>query len=189
MTALLTALGLAAAAGLNAYIPLLVVGLLDRADLITLPAPYDGLAETPVLIVLAVLLAIEVGVDKVPGVDSVNDVVQTVIRPAAGGLLAAGSLGVLTDLPPWVGLLAGIVAAGGVHAGKSAARPVVNVATAGVGAPVVSVVEDGTSAVASVLAVLAPVLLLVLTIVLAVVGWRWWRARRSRRACDDVSPR
>jgi hypothetical protein len=182
-------MGLSAAAGLNAYIPLLVVGLLDRADLITLPAPYDGLAETPVLIVLAVLLAIEVGVDKVPGVDSVNDVVQTVIRPAAGGLLAAGSLGVLTDLPPWVGLLAGIVAAGGVHAGKSAARPVVNVATAGAGAPVVSVVEDGTSAVASVLAVLAPVLLLVLTIVLAVVGWRWWRARRSRRACDDVSPR
>ena len=58
-------------------------------------------------------------------------------------------------------------------------------ATAGVGAPVVSAAEDGTSLVASVLAVLAPVLLLVLAVLLGVVVVRWGRGRRPR---DDGRP-
>ena len=66
-------------------------------------------------------------------------------------------------------MVAGILAAGGVHAGKAAARPIVNVSTAGVGAPVVSVVEDTTSLVASLLAILAPLLLVVVVVVLALV--------------------
>jgi hypothetical protein len=179
-TAIITALGLAGAAGLNAYVPLLVVGVLGRTGVLDLPAPYDALASWPVIAVLGVLLAIEVLADKVPGVDSVNDVVQTVVRPAAGALLAAGALGIGTDLPPWVGVVAGILAAGGVHATKATVRPAVNVATGGVGGPAVSVVEDVTSLVASVLAVLAPLLLVVVLVVAGVAGVSWWRRRRRR---------
>ena len=168
MTAVITGLGLAGAAGLNAYVPLLVVGLLERFDVIHLAAPYDQLSATPVLVVVAVLLAIEFFADKIPGVDSVNDVVQTVVRPAAGALLMAGSLGIGTALPPWVGVLAGIVTAGSIHATKAVARPAINVSTVGLGGPVVSVVEDAVSLVASLLAVLAPLLLVVLV---AALGW------------------
>ena len=46
---------------------------------------------------------------------------------------------------PWVGVLLGVVVAGLVHAGKTAARPAANVATFGVGAPVLSTVKDGAS--------------------------------------------
>lgn len=180
-TAIITALGLAGAAGLNAYVPLLVVGLLGRFEVIDLPASYDGITSTPVLIVLAVLLAVEFFADKIPGVDSVNDVIQTVVRPAAGALLAAGAIGIGTDLPPWVGVVAGILAAGSVHAGKAVARPVVNVSTGGVGAPVVSALEDTTSLVASLLAILAPLLLVVLVVVLAFVLRSWWRRRWVER--------
>ncbi len=182
MTAVITGLGLAGAAGLNAYVPLLVVGLLERFDVIHLAAPYDQLSATPVLVVLAVLLAIEFFADKIPGVDSVNDVVQTVVRPAAGALLMAGSLGIGTTLPPWVGVLAGIITAGSIHATKAVARPAINVSTAGLGGPVVSVVEDAVSLVASLLAVLAPVLLVVFVAVLVgllVVRVRRWRERRA----------
>jgi len=183
MTAVITGLGLAGAAGLNAYVPLLVVGLLERFDVIHLTAPYDQLSATPVLAVLAVLLAIEFFADKIPGVDSVNDVVQTVVRPAAGAVLMAGSLGVGTTLPPWVGVLAGIITAGSIHATKAVARPAINVSTAGLGGPVVSVVEDAVSLVASLLAVLAPLLLVVFVaalVVLVVVRVRRWRERRGR---------
>jgi len=182
MTAVITGLGLAGAAGLNAYVPLLVVGLLERFDVIHLAAPYDQLSSTPVLVVLAVLLAIEFFADKIPGVDSVNDVVQTVVRPAAGALLMAGSLGIGTTLPPWVGVLAGIITAGSIHATKAVARPAINVSTAGLGGPVVSVVEDAVSLVASLLAVLAPLLLVVFVAVLVgllVVRARRWRERRA----------
>ncbi len=182
VTAVITGLGLAGAAGLNAYVPLLVVGLLGRLGVLHLSAPYDSLSDTPVLIVLGVLFAIEFLADKVPGVDSVNDVVQTVVRPAAGAVLMAGSLGIGTDLPPWVGVVAGIITAGGIHATKAAARPVVNVSTAGVGGPVVSLIEDAVSLAASLLAVLAPLLLLVF--VAGLVWWlrRMWVRRRETRA-------
>ena len=82
MIDMLSAFGLSAATGLNAYLPLLIVGLLARfTDLVTLKAPWDTLENPWVLGVLAVLLVIEMTVDKIPAVDSVNDVIQTVVRP------------------------------------------------------------------------------------------------------------
>jgi hypothetical protein len=187
-TAVLTALGLAGAAGLNAYVPLLVVGLLGRLEVIAVPSQVEGITSTPALVVLGVLFGVEFFADKVPGVDSVNDIVQTVVRPLAGAVLAAGAIGVGTDLPPWVGVVAGLVAAGGVHATKAAVRPVVNVSTGGLGAPVVSAVEDVTSGVASVLALLAPLVLLVLVVVGAWLLRRWWVRRTAERRARRALP-
>ena len=181
-TAVLTGIGLAGAAGLNAYIPLLVVGVLVHTGHLAVPAPFDSLGLTPILIVLAVLLFVEFFADKIPGVDSINDVIQTVVRPAAGAFLAAGSLGTLTQLPPWVGVAAGIIAAGSVHGVKAAARPVINVGTAGVGGPAVSFVEDAVALVASILAIIAPILLAIFVLVGALVGLRYVRKRQRRTA-------
>jgi hypothetical protein len=179
VTAIITGLGLAGAAGLNAYIPLFVVGLLGRLEVISLPEPYDVLTATPVLVVLGVLLVVEFTADKVPVVDSINDVIQTVVRPAAGAFAFAASLGVVSDLPPWVGAVVGLVTAGSVHATKATARPAINVATGGAGGPVVSLVEDAVSLIASLLAVLAPILLIVFVVALAVALRRLWsRVRR-----------
>ena len=188
ITAVITGLGLAGSAGLNAYVPLLVVGLLGRAGVLDLTAPYDGLTSTPVLIVLGVLFGIEFLADKVPGIDSVNDIVQTVVRPLAGALLFAGSVGIGTDLPPWVGFVAGIVTAGGVHVTKATARPAITVATGGVGGPVVSLVEDATAVIASLLAVLAPLLLVVVVALAALLAVRWWRRWKARRAAGESAP-
>ncbi len=85
MLGILGAFGLAAATGLNAYLPLLIVGLLARyTNLIALKAPWSALTHPVVLVVIGVLLIIEITVDKIPAVDTVNDVIQTVFRPAAG---------------------------------------------------------------------------------------------------------
>src|ERR1700754_1882909 len=88
MLATLTALGLSTAAGLNAYIPLLLVGLLANfTDAVQLPAGYDWLSDGWVLAIVAVLLVAEFVLDKVPVVDHVNDLIQTAIRPASGGVV------------------------------------------------------------------------------------------------------
>jgi len=69
MLGIFTAFGLAAATGLNAYLPLLIVGLLARyTELISLKAPWSALTHPLVLILIAVLLAIEFTVDKIPAV-------------------------------------------------------------------------------------------------------------------------
>jgi hypothetical protein len=101
LTSLLTGLGLAGAAGLNAYVPLLGVALLGRAHLLTLASPFDLLMHPVAIGVLVVLLALEVVVDKVPGADHVNDVVQAFVRPAAGALLFLGGSGAAGHVPRW----------------------------------------------------------------------------------------
>src|SRR6185312_12785921 len=91
---LLTAAGLSSAAGLNAYIPLLVLGLLNRfTSWVSLPEGWGWLSNGWALGILAVLLLIEVVADKVPVLDSVNDALQTVVRPASGGLVFASGVG------------------------------------------------------------------------------------------------
>ena len=185
----LTGTGLAASAGLNAYIPLLTMGLLARfTDAINLPGGWQWLSNGWVIGILAVLLAVEVVADKIPVVDHVNDIVQTVVRPTAGGLAfgAGSSSETVTVADPgaffgshqWVPVAAGVVIALCVHGVKSASRPVVNASTGGLGAPVASTAEDFGSIVLSLLAILLPVLVL-LGLVLLVLGG-WWVIRRRR---------
>ncbi|MDX3105903.1 DUF4126 domain-containing protein [Nonomuraea angiospora] len=187
MLAALTGLGLSTAAGLNAYIPLLVVGVLANfTDAVKLPDGYSWLSNWGVLAVIAVLLVAEFVLDKVPAVDSVNDTIQTVVRPASGGVVfsatqAAAEFDHSTWMAehPWAGWLLGIVMALAVHAVKAAARPVINAGTAGVGAPVVSTAEDAGSLGMSLVAVFAPALVIVALLVMAVLAW--WLIRKVRR--------
>ena len=89
MLAALTGMGLSAAAGLNAYIPFLIVALVARfTDYITLPVGYQWIESNWAIGIGAVLLATEVVLDKVPAVDTVNDTIQTFIRPSMGGLIS-----------------------------------------------------------------------------------------------------
>ncbi len=175
-----TAFGLSSSAGLNAYLPLLVVALLARfTDLITLKPPWDALESWWVIGVLTVLLLIEVIVDKVPAVDSINDAIQTFVRPAAGAVLFAASAGGIGEVHPVLALICGLLVAGGVHAVKATARPVVTGTTGGLLNPVVSLIEDMISLAVAVLSILVPILGLFL--LLLVIIW-FIRRRRRRRA-------
>jgi hypothetical protein len=176
-----TAFGLSSSAGLNAYLPLLVVALLARfTDLITLNPPWDALESWWVIGVLAVLLLIEMFVDKVPAVDSANDVIQTFIRPVAGAVLFAASGGVIGNTHPVLAMICGLLVAGGVHAVKATARPVITGTTGGLLNPVVSFLEDVLSFVVAVLSILVPILgLLLLLIVIIWFVRRRWRRREN----------
>ena len=187
----LTGTGLAASAGLNAYIPLMIMGLLARfTDAINLPHGWEWLSNGWVLAILTVLLAIETVADKVPLVDHVNDVVQTVVRPTAGGIVfgAGSSSQTATVTDPgtffgshqWVPIASGVLIALTVHGVKAASRPVINATTAGFGAPVASTAEDIGSIVMSLLAILLPILVL-LGLVLFVSSAIWVIRRRRQR--------
>ncbi|MEV4663776.1 DUF4126 domain-containing protein [Micromonospora echinofusca] len=199
MLEVLTGTGLAASAGLNAYIPLLTMGLLARyTSVIDLPGGWQWLGNGWVIAILAVLLVVEVVADKVPVVDHVNDVVQTVVRPTAGGLAfgAGSSSETVTVSDPgsffssneWVPVVTGVLIALGVHLLKSAARPVINATTAGVGAPVASTAEDATSVVMSVVAIILPVLVLAFLLGLVVFLF-WFLRRRSDRRRERQAAR
>jgi hypothetical protein len=177
---LLTAFGLASASGLNAYIPLLLVALTARfTTLLKLSPPFDILTNEWVIVALVILLTIEVIVDKIPAADSLNDIIQTFVRPVAGAILFAANTNTILQLHPIVAAILGLVLAFGVHATKAAARPVVGVATGGIGNPIVSTIEDFTSAVVSVLAIVLPIVVGVILLFI-ILGLMWWLTRRRR---------
>jgi len=176
------AFGLSTSAGLNAYIPLLTIALVDRLTdgLIDLQGPWVWLSNWWTIGVLAVLLVIEVLADKIPAVDTANDVVQTVIRPAAGAILFAASTRAI-GLHPVLAAICGVILAGGVHAVKAGGRPVVTATTGGVGNPILSTLEDILSAVTSFIAVVAPYLVgIFILLVASQIAW-WAIKRRPKR--------
>lgn len=199
MLEFLTGSGLAAAAGMNAYIPMLVVGLANGffPDALALPEGWVWISNGWVLGILAVLLVVEMVADKIPAVDSVNDVIQTIVRPTAGGLVFGSSSTASTvavTVPAeffasqqWVPIVIGAVIALTVHAGKTAMRPAANVATAGFAAPVVSTIEDVGAVGMSLLAIVAPILVLLALALLGLLGWSIWRTARRRRN-EDLRP-
>ena len=159
----LGAFGLSASAGLNAYIPLLVVSLLARfTNLIQLDGQGAALTSWLIIGILAVLGLVEFVADKVPAVDQVNDAIQTFIRPVAGAILFASSAKAITDINPVLSMACGLLVAGSVNAAKSfVARPAVEVTTAGLGVPVMSGLEDIVATIVSVLSVALPILMVI----------------------------
>jgi hypothetical protein len=184
ITHIFAAFGLSGSAGLNAYLPLLVVSLTARfTNLIELGEPWNTLEHPIVIGVLAILLVIETFADKVPAINHINDVIQTFVRPTAGAILFAASTSVVTKMDPILALVLGLLAAGAVHGAKSVVlRPTITAVSGGTANPIVSIAEDVVALAISVIAVVLPVLISAIIILLtALILWWLWR-RRARAA-------
>ena len=190
---------LAAAAGLNAWIPLFLLGLAAKLlPAVALPAGWSWLGSDIALWIIGALLVLEIVADKIPALDSLNDIVHSIVRPAAGGIAfgaGASARTVAVDDPgtffsehTWIPIVAGIVIALAVHAVKATGRVAANAATAGVAAPVLSTTEDIAafllSAAAIIVPVVAAILLVALIVGIAVVVHRRSRRRRARAVAE-----
>ncbi|MFT5195235.1 MAG: putative membrane protein [Cellvibrionaceae bacterium] len=175
-----SAFGLSTSAGLNAYIPMLMVSILGRLGWLDLSEPFNIMESWWVITILSVLLVIEVFVDKIPAVDTVNDVVQTLVRPAAGALMFASQANIITDVNPLIAIVLGIMLAGGVHATKATIRPLVTTASVGTGNWVVSILEDVVAFFVSLMAILVPLFAVICMVVFFVLVFRTYRKRQNK---------
>ncbi len=183
-----SAFGLSASAGMNAYIPLLVVALTGKffPDTLTLAEPWDVLTSWVVIAVLVALSLIEFFADKIPAVNHVNDAVQTFIRPTAGAILFAATTGTASDINPIFAAVVGLLTAGGVHATKSLlVRPAVTATTAGTGTTPVSLIEDFIAVIVSILSMIIPVIIaVILIIVTSIIVFALWRRIKKKMLKD-----
>jgi hypothetical protein len=192
MLEVLAGTGLAVAAGLNAYIPMLALGLIGKfVGFVQLPEAWQWLSADWVLIVLGALTVLEMIADKIPVVDSVNDWVQTIVRPASGGIVFGTGSATTTSAVPdpatlfadnqWVPIAVGAALALAVHLIKASVRPALNAVTGGIAAPFVSAAEDVGSVLLSLFALLLPVLVAVALLAAVVAGVVVVRRVRRRR--------
>ncbi|MEO7001501.1 MAG: DUF4126 domain-containing protein [Ktedonobacterales bacterium] len=190
---LVASLGLSTIAGLRAAAILFAVGFasdihVNGQALLPLHGSFQVLGSTPMLIVLGILMVAEFVVDKVPGLDHVNDIIATVIRPIVGATIVAGTTNALSDQSVWIAAVVGAILAFSMHAVKSGTRAVSTATTAGVANPFLSVAEDILtvgSAVLLIVFTVVGVILAVITVALVVTGFVWaigkYRKARKRR--------
>jgi hypothetical protein len=189
LTGVMAAFGLAASAGLNAYIPLLVISLTARfTDLIHLSSPWDAITSWWIIGLLIVLSLIEFFADKVPAINHANDAIQTFVRPVAGAIVFAASANVITEVHPVLALGAGVLVSGTVHAVKSVAvRPAVTATTGGAGNVPVSVAEDMVATFLSIMAIIIPIFIaFVFILFTALIVWLFWRRNKRKQLEQTV---
>lgn len=183
-----SAFGLSASAGMNAYIPLLVVSLTGKffPETLTLAEPWDVLTSWVVIAVLVALSFVEFFADKIPAVNHINDAIQTFVRPTAGAVLFAATTGAASDINPILAATAGLLTAGGVHATKSLlVRPAVTAGSAGTATAPISLIEDIIAAIVSILSMIIPVIIAVILIILtSIIVFTLWRRIRKKMIKD-----
>lgn len=182
------------ASGINAYLVVVVLGVLGRFG--GIEAVPEALTRTDVLIVAGILCLVEFVADKIPYVDSAWDAISTAIRPTAGAVIGLLIAGDATSLEQAVLAASGGAAALVSHLVKGGLRLIVNTSPEPVTNIGVSLGEDVAVVGVTTLTVLAPqvafgiaAVLLVIGIVLLVLLWtrvrrghlrfRAWRERRA----------
>jgi hypothetical protein len=171
MTNLLSAvLGVSFAAGLNTYATILALGILQRLGVVSLPQGLSVVGTTPVLGAAGALFLIEFVADKIPFVDSMWDGIHTVVRPAAGALLAYGVVGSVD--PQWqiiAALLGGGIALTS-HTAKASTRAAANLSPEPFSNSILSIGEDVLSFSLVWLATSHPVIAIVIVLALIIAA-------------------
>ena len=158
----LLGLGLASATGLRTFLPLLMLALAAKFELfgVRLIDQMDWLVSWPAIAALGTAAVAEFAGDKVPAVDHALNAIGYVTRPVAGAV-AAGS--VFWAVDPTTAAIAGVIvgapAALAFNAAQTGVRVGSTATTAGLGNPVVSLIEDVLAVLTVIVAFLAPILI------------------------------
>lgn len=173
-TLFLTGIGLSASAGLNAYFPLLILALADRAtNVVNLPTPYDWLSSNTGLLVILILLPLELVPDKIARIDRLSDFVHMAIRPGAAALAFMAVAHQNDHIHLVTAMILGLVIGGAVHWLKASSRPQITASTRGLGNPIISLLEDTLSGALAIIAIFLPYGIIV------VLPVSLWYLRRS----------
>jgi hypothetical protein len=180
--------------GFRLYAVVFLVGALGAAGWLDLPPGLQVLQHPALLVTSGALLLVEFFADKIPVLDSLWDLANSVIRIPAGAALAAGALGADSATMALVGALLGGTLAASSQAAKTTTRAAINTSPEPFSNVAMSLVEDGLVVGAVWLATDHPlvfgVLLLIAVVLMWIVTWMLFKFLRAafRRAHSFFSP-
>ena len=157
--------------GFRLYAVVFLVGSAGAMGWITLPTGLAVLQHPALLTASGIMLFIEFFADKIPGLDSLWDMVNSVIRIPAGAALAAGALGADSGNMALVGALLGGTLAASSQAAKTTTRAAINTSPEPFSNIAMSLVEDGLVVGAVWLATNHPLVFGVLLVITVVLMW------------------
>jgi len=157
--------------GFRLYAVVFLVGALGAAGWMELPTGLQVLQHPALLVTSGALLFVEFFADKIPGLDSLWDMVNSVIRIPAGAALAAGALGADSGTMALVGALLGGTLAASSQAAKTTTRAAINTSPEPFSNIAMSLVEDGLVVGVLWLATNHPLVFGVLLVITVVLLW------------------
>lgn len=157
--------------GFRLYAVVFLVGASGALGWMPLPEGLQVLQHPAMLITSGALLFVEFFADKIPGLDSLWDMVNSVIRIPAGAALAAGALGADGSTMALVGALLGGTLAASSQAAKTTTRAAINGSPEPFSNIAMSLVEDGLVVGAVWLATNHPLVFGVLLVIAVVLMW------------------
>jgi uncharacterized membrane protein len=182
-------IALAACAGLRAWLPLFAVGLSVRLGVVPLGDSFRFLGSNTALAVFSIATVIELVADKIPVVDHALDALSTFLKPVAGMVLAASVLWTVDD--PIVALALGVMVGAPAslvpHTAKATLRGVLSPITAGLAAPVLSILEDVIAFGLVALAILAPFVVAAGFVLFALVTGRFLRRKMNQNPAPTAA--
>ncbi len=191
LISILVGLGLSAACGFRVFLPPLIAGLFAYTGHLDLGESFQWLGEPITLIALALASAFEIAAFYIPWVSNLLDAVAAPAAVVAGTILSASI--VADDMNPFFqwsfAIIAGVGVSGGIHASTAVIRGGTNVATGGMGNPLLATVEAGGATTVSVLAIVLPLILLFVALgALAILIKKWPFSRKSVAAPSPANP-
>ncbi|MEM1248977.1 MAG: DUF4126 domain-containing protein [Acidobacteriota bacterium] len=175
-------IGLAAACGFRIFVPFLVMSVASRTEHLTLGGSFDWISTDAAMVTFAVASALEIGAYFVPWLDNLLDSMSTPVAVVAGTLAAAAAIQDTSPLVTWtLAAIGGGGAAGIIQTGMSLIRGASSLLTGGLGNPVISAAEAGTSISLAGIAVTVPLL----GVALAATVMLYLAVRTGRRLAGE----
>ena len=184
MLSIFLGVGLAAACGFRIFIPLLVMSIASLSGSLTLSPEFGWIGTYPALAAFSIATIFEIAAYYIPWLDNLLDAIAIPAATVAGTIVMASAVTEMSPLLKWaLAVIVGGGVAGTVQGFTSITRIASTVSTGGLGNPVVSTAEAGSSILMSILAIALPIVSVIAVVVLLIFSfWKIysWITRRKR---------
>jgi len=184
MLSIFVGVGLSAACGFRIFVPLLIMSIASLSGQLALSPEFDWIATYPALAAFSIATLFEVAAYYIPWVDNLLDTVAIPAATVAGTIVMAAAVSEMSPFLQWgLAIIVGGGVAGTVQGFTSITRIASTATTGGLGNPVVSTVEAGSSIVMSILAITLPVVAVIAVVVIIFFAFRkiyGWLSRRNK---------
>lgn len=176
-------IGLAASVGFRVFVPLFALSLASYFDVWELNESWEWIGGTTALITLGIATLVEIFAYYIPYVDNLLDTISVPLAALAGTAVMMSTVADLSPLVTWsLAIMAGGGTAAAIAGSSSTARLASTATTAGLGNPIVSTIETGTSIVMSIVSIFIPILAIILVFIILFVLFKFFKRFKSNKA-------
>ncbi|GAA4944483.1 DUF4126 domain-containing protein [Algibacter agarivorans] len=174
--------GLSASVGFRVFLPLFALSLASYFDVWLLNESWQWIGSSTALIILGVATLVEIFAYFIPYIDNVLDSIAVPLAALAGTAILQSTVADLSPVITWsLAIIAGGGTAAAIAGTSSTTRLASTVTTGGLGNPIVSMVETGTSLVMSVVSIFLPILAGILVIFILFVIFKLYKKFKSTK--------